>query len=195
MVHVFVWYKMMVLSGVTDGDCLCVLLPAETKTLKKERASLWQFPFPAGCVRDWESAHMLSLFWVSICKLLLFFLSFPHVCLPCFVFFFELKIPGFSSPRIFLQSSQAWCWSVSVIHAYSFLHLHPTLSFFPFSLTASVARAESYTKMCKQSWTHTRAHTNTQIYYRTNILRRSTAMRILRESDIMCMSSSQYCSE
>lgn len=155
----------MVLSSVTDRGRLCVLLPAETKPEKKKkkrkRALLWQFPFPAGCLHlGTESQHICSLSselaFVScfLSYFHLFFLSFPHVCLSCFIVFFELffslfKISVFLSARIFfaVQSSL-----MQICNSYIFRPPPTSHScFFPRSLSASVARAESYTKIHKQA--------------------------------------------
>lgn len=118
------------------------------RTRARERAAFQQrFPFPAGCLH-WrtESQHIRSLsselafrscFSFSLCSVFSSCLSFSSpstFSLTSFqnvIFFFLL-------PRILLQTSQAWCRSVSVIHTYSTLHLPPTLP-----LSASVTRAQS----------------------------------------------------
>lgn len=117
VVHVFVWYKSMVLCSVTESGkkgekgkkqlanfSLCVMLPAETKTWGKKRVkrkknkSSISITVSVSCrlfaFRDWESAHMLSLYWVSICKLLslssLRCLFFKFVFLFCLPFLWPL---------------------------------------------------------------------------------------------------------
>lgn len=92
----------MVLSGVTDGDRLCVLLPAETKTWKKGREHHYDSFRFLQVVLGTESQHICSLSselaFVSCFSSFCLFLMFVFLVLS---FSLNLKFQGFLLPGFF----------------------------------------------------------------------------------------------